>query len=108
MSIVLGSYEHYEEWSENKKNKASYLKATSYLKLGKVFLKCNNCPWESAISHKDKGWNIGTLNRHLRESEKCNSIISIEDATPMDSSDSEVVSLTLDIIPKIKYSKTHL
>jgi hypothetical protein len=92
MSLVPGSYGHFKKWFENTKNQVWNSKCLSSFKEGKIFLKCNFCHFESAITPNGIYWNVGTFTRHLRDSPDCNNNITV---LPMDFSDTLTVSLTL-------------
>ena len=106
MSLVPGSYGHFKNWFENAKNQVLNSKCISSFKDGKIFLKCNFCHFESAITPNGIYWNVGTFTRHLKHSSDCMSIGDTDNTTPMDSSDSLTVSLTFDFTSHTKYNKT--
>ena len=71
MSLVPGSYGHFKNWFENTKNQVWNSKCISSFKDGKIFLKCNFCHFESAITPNGIYWSVGTFTRHFRDSPDC-------------------------------------
>jgi len=87
MELSLGSLEHFKEWTKRHTKKEWFLKSTSLYKDGRVFLKCNSCPYETPTSFNGKYWSVGHFPEHLKESIQCYSIGGLENTIPMDSSD---------------------
>jgi hypothetical protein len=98
MELLLGSLEHFKEWAKRHTKKEWFLKSTSLYKDGRVFLKCNSCPYETPTSFNGKYWSVGHFPEHLKESIQCYSIGGLENTIPMDSSDNSQASFNVDFI----------
>ena len=106
MELVPGSYDHFQNWFRNERNKRYNSRATSLWKDDRIFLQCNYCSDEYPITPNGIYWNIGNFTSHLKHSPDCMSLRDSDNTIPMDSSDSVTVSLTFDFIPHTKYNKT--
>ena len=105
MELLLGSLEHFKEWTKRHMTKEWFLKSTSLYKDGRVFLKCNYCPYETPTSFNGKYWSVGHFPEHLKESIECNSFGGLENTIPMDSSDISQASFTVYFIINVSKSK---
>ena len=105
--MILENYEEFCDWIKSSKRDDNISRATPSFVEGKIYLKCPNCEHPFRVYKNCVGWNTGDMNKHLRAPNNCGSTTTSE-LTSIESRDSLTVCLTLDIIPKIKYSKTHL